>query len=321
MDNTDKDVAGVAAITLAFAKLGWTLRERGRIDYGIDADVEIKKNGEYQNKHIALQIKSGESYLKIKKDGFISFIVNDWHYKYWLKSDRPVLIMFYDIDNNSIIWEQVSLSKLNKTKKSNHLIEISPLKLLTPDSKVELEDILSTYRPFEVFKVDPNCVNFEYSIHCYREIKPVLNDINDDFVIFKKKVNEQIRSLNTPIFLKLFEDFTKRLGLNQDLLYENYCKSHWYISELSVNLFQNEQQGLNDIIESNKTILKNHITLWDSNAKDYSKLFNPNIPPEFQRAVKRLLFRINEYISMLTIVIDTQNSIQGKLNNRLRYEI
>ena len=73
MDYIDKDIAGVGGVMTAFAKIGWTLRERGRIDHGIDADVEMKIDGEYQSKHIALQIKSGGSYLKTKKNGKISF--------------------------------------------------------------------------------------------------------------------------------------------------------------------------------------------------------------------------------------------------------
>lgn|SRR5574344_82185 len=308
MDNIDKDIAGVAGVTLAFSKFGWTLRERGRIDYGIDADVEIKTNSEYQSKHIAVQIKSGESYLKVKENGKISFSIDEWHYKYWLKSDRPVLIVFYDIDNNDVIWEQVCISNLQSSTK-NHIIEIEPTKKITANSKEELESILSNYRPFEVFEVDPDCVNFEYSIHCYSEVKTVLDEINNDFANFRLKVNAQIASPNTRILTKLFIDFTKKYTLSQELLYENYCKSHWYIAELFMQLHDTEQKELIDIINQNKEILKSHIDIWNNNISDYSKLLNPTIPKKLQEAAKKLIFRIKEYIATLKIIIDIQNSI------------
>jgi hypothetical protein len=44
MDNIDKDRLGVSKISTQFALMGWTLRERMLIDYGIDADVEQKEN-------------------------------------------------------------------------------------------------------------------------------------------------------------------------------------------------------------------------------------------------------------------------------------
>lgn len=309
MDNNDKDLAGVGATMTAFAKIGWALRERGRIDYGIDADVEVKSDEKYQNKHIALQIKSGDSYLKVKKNGKISFSVDEWHYKYWLKSDRPVLILFYDIDNNIIIWEQVCLSNL-KLGKTNHIIEINPSRQLTEDSKVELESIISNYQPFESFKIDPDCVNFDYSIHCYREIKTVLDSINNNFAYFRKKVNEQFGSTapNTEILIKLFNDFTARLTSDQNLLYENYCKSHWYIEELPEKLNSSEKKELDEIINSNKNIIHGHIRIWSENASAYANLNHPNIPPKLQRAANNLVFRINEYIGMFNIIIETQSS-------------
>lgn len=312
MDNTDKDVAGVGGVMTAFAKIGWTLRERGRIDYGIDADVEVKKNEEYQNKHIALQIKSGDSFLKVKKNGKISFSIDDWHYKYWLKSDRPVLIVFYDIDNNVVVWEHICLSKL-KMAKTNHIIEIEPSKQLTIDSKEELEGIISNHTPFEIFTMDADCINFDYSIYCFREINTVLNALNDDFGKFRKQTNVQSYSPNSQILIKLFNDFTKKLILHQELFYENSSKSHWYIDELAQILPETEKEELYSIITKHKGELLKHVQVWTGNAKEYASLNHPNIPSDLQRAANNLVFRIKEYIATLSVIIDTQNSIQNKL--------
>lgn len=314
MDNIDKDILGVNAVSTAFAKMGWTLRERGRIDYGIDADVEVKSDGKYQNKHIALQIKSGDSYLKVKKNGKISYSVDEWHYKYWLKSDRPVLILFYDIDKDVIIWEHVCLSNL-KLAKSNHIIEIEPSKQLTINSKDELDGIISNYQPFEDFEIDSDCVNFEYSIYCYKEIEIVLESIISNIRYFRNKINAQTLTSkpNTNILIKLFKDFTRRLSTDLDLTYENYCKSYWYIDKLTANLNHFEKNDLNDIIDLNIKSVQDNIRIFTGMGRDFAIMIHANIPFKLQQAAKNLIFRINEHISMMEIIIDTQNSIQNKL--------
>ena len=313
LDNIDKDILGVSTITSAFARMGWTLRERGRIDYGIDADVEVKESSEFQNKHFALQIKSGNSFLKEKKNGLISFSLDAWHYKYWLKSDRPVLILFYDIDRDCVIWEYVSLSRLQKIKKK-HLIEISPLKKLTIQSKEELEDIISNYKPFENQRVQDECVNFEYSIFAYRQINNILKDINSDFTRFREEFNEQAKSLNILMLIHLIDTFNKQISSNQDLVYENYSKSHWYLNEMTENIPNAEKPILEETINKNKQIVDDHIRIWSENVEGYSKLIHPNIPNDLQRATKKLVFRLKEYVAILNAIRDIQNAIISKIS-------
>ena len=313
LDNIDKDILGVSTITSAFARIGWTLRERGRIDYGIDADVEVKESSEFQNKHFALQIKSGDSFFKEKKNGLISFYIDAWHYKYWLKSDRPVLILFYDIDRDCIIWEHVSLSRLQKTKKK-HLIEISPLKKLTIQSKVELEDIISNYKPFEDIRVQNECVNFEYSIFSYSQINNILKDINSDFARFREEFNEQSKGLNTIMLIHLIDTFNKQISSNQDIVYENYSKSHWYLNEITENISEAEKPILEETINKNMQIIDVHIRIWSENILGYSKLIHPNIPNDLQRATKKIIFRLKEYVTILNVIRDIQNTIISKIS-------
>lgn len=101
-------------------------REREHTDMGIDADVEQKVGNTLTSQHIALQIKSGQSYLKENKNGKIYFYIDSWHYKYWLQSDRPVLILFYDDILDRVIWEQVCLTHLNRVSESKTRITITP---------------------------------------------------------------------------------------------------------------------------------------------------------------------------------------------------
>lgn len=63
--NTER--LGVSAIEHQFQRMGWVFREREHTDMGIDADVEQKVGNTLTSQHIALQIKSGQSYLKENK--------------------------------------------------------------------------------------------------------------------------------------------------------------------------------------------------------------------------------------------------------------
>jgi Domain of unknown function (DUF4365) len=60
---------GVRMVADAVAdKLGWIFREQSHADLGIDAHVEIIKDGRGTGRLIALQIKSGPSWFRQKTD-------------------------------------------------------------------------------------------------------------------------------------------------------------------------------------------------------------------------------------------------------------
>jgi len=197
--------------------MGWTLRERGRIDYGIDADVEQKENSSFTNKHIALQIKSGDSYVKNKdSNGNVVFYIDEWHYKYWLQSDRPVIILFYDTEKDAIIWDQICLSKIKDTPKY-HKIEVNPGKILSACSKPELEDLIYNHKPHTFFPIKDEYLNVDYSIHCFAEANESLDVINSEFALFRTNINKQIINPNSSILSALFDKFGKQITLNADL--------------------------------------------------------------------------------------------------------
>jgi len=316
MDNIDKDLIGVSKITEQFARMGWTLRERGRIDYGIDADVEQKENSSFTNKHIALQIKSGDSYVKNKDPNEnVVFYIDEWHYKYWLQSDRPVIILFYDIKKDAIIWDQVCLSKIKNTPK-NHKIYLNPRKLLSAESKPELEDLIYNHKPHTFFPIKDEYLNFEYSIHCFTESIENLNKINIEFALFMAKINKQISKPNSQVLSALFDKFGKQIALNSDFVYEYFCKAHWYIDRLATRIDTSQTKELLKIVSDSRFNLKTHIEIWSNNKADFSKLFHPNVPKEVQRNVSRFISHIDEYRALLKLITATQLSIENKIKSR-----
>lgn len=318
MSTAHTEREGLHHIASLFESLGWNFRETSNTDIGIDADVEMPNKENGSSKHIALQIKSGPSYLKEKKNGLISYSIDKWHYEYWLKSDRPVLIVFYDKENSKVLWEHVCLSNLEKAKK-NYIIEISPNKVIETNCIDELRNIISTHKPFEVYEVDKDCVNFEYSIHCTQEINKVLQDLADDLDYFRKQLNMQIDRMvsgidTTLIITKLFSNTVSKFSLFRELFYENCCKSHWYLDELTRTLPKSLKDDLYAIIEKNKTTFVYNIQIWTQLYDDVQKVSSaPGLPSKLKQEAKKLQFELLESIALLRIIIDTQYTIQVKL--------
>lgn len=108
---------GVSAVQLVFAELGFIFREQPIEDYGIDAHIEMVDDGKASGKLIALQIKSGESFLKEKTNDSIVFRGKLEHLLYWLSHSLPVMVIIYDPTNKVVYWQIVSKYIAQKTKK------------------------------------------------------------------------------------------------------------------------------------------------------------------------------------------------------------
>lgn len=87
-------------------ELGWILRPNHQEnDFGIDAYIDIITNGYITGKSIAIQIKSGESYLKELDNNYWKFNGDLKHLNYYLNQDFPVLIVLIDLKNEIAYWE------------------------------------------------------------------------------------------------------------------------------------------------------------------------------------------------------------------------
>jgi len=114
-DKTER--IGVNAVeSIVLKELGWIFREQPTSDYGIDCHTEITEDNP-TGRLIALQIKSGKSYLIEKtKTGFI-FRGEPRHLDYWRRHSLPVIVVLYDPATEKAYWQAVTLKTVTALKK------------------------------------------------------------------------------------------------------------------------------------------------------------------------------------------------------------
>lgn len=98
---------GVLAVAETIARLGLIWRENPMADVGIDGQVEYVDNDGYATgRMIAVQIKSGESYLK-EKEGAWVFYPENKHKFYWERFPLPVIVILHDPISDQSYWRDV----------------------------------------------------------------------------------------------------------------------------------------------------------------------------------------------------------------------
>lgn len=314
-----KDITGrkgVAAADTLFTELGWVFRERPILDYGIDADVEQVINSEPTSKHIALQIKSGESYCKENRNGRIVFSFDEWHYKYWLDSDRPVVILFFEPSNNLIYWQQVRMANLTKVN-GRHRIEVETTHVLSNTSVEELNQIISTHSKLNLLQgLDPDCVNLEFSISCLQELNSSIKGFVDDIYSFRKNLETQFQTPNDSILCSLFNTLRIKVTGHIDTDYNYLHKSSWYLVELAKEIDLIAKDLYLQTIEKNKKCVEMNIAIWKQNISFFSKLLCPVIPSKVQSAVKKCIIKIEDYISILEYSLADWETCKTIINQR-----
>ena len=96
---------------------GWLFREQPINDVGIDAHIEFIDSSGKPKQLLALQIKSGESWFKEKKDGCIVFRdINERQYTYWTTNSLPCIVVLYNPNDNCCIWQKLTADTIEKTK-------------------------------------------------------------------------------------------------------------------------------------------------------------------------------------------------------------
>jgi hypothetical protein len=98
-------------------ELCWIFRDQPRRDYGIDAIVEIVENEETKGQLLALQIKSGSSWLKEQNLNYIIFRSNKEHLSYWKEYPIPLIIVLHDPKTNNAYWQIVNEQTIIETEK------------------------------------------------------------------------------------------------------------------------------------------------------------------------------------------------------------
>ena len=119
-ESDDLGEIGVAAINLIVRKdMGWIFRQQTVSDRGIDAEIEIlDADGDATGRLIALQIKTGPSFLtKQTETGFV-FRGKNRHLSYWRRHSLPVVLVLHDPDANLSYWQYVEEKNVQKTDKA-----------------------------------------------------------------------------------------------------------------------------------------------------------------------------------------------------------
>ncbi len=75
-------------------------------DIGIDGVIEFVKDGEATGRLLAIQVKSGDSYVAPGKDRFIVH-VDEAHLNYWQNYNLPVVLVCYSPSQKLAAWQDI----------------------------------------------------------------------------------------------------------------------------------------------------------------------------------------------------------------------
>ena len=95
----------------------WMFREQPVNDIGIDAHIEFVDSSGKPKQLLALQIKTGESWFKEQKDNCVVFRdINERQYNYWTMNSLPCIVVLYNPDDNTCIWQKLTTETIERTK-------------------------------------------------------------------------------------------------------------------------------------------------------------------------------------------------------------
>lgn len=98
------------------ARNSWMFREQPVDDVGIDAHMELMESSGEAKQLLALQIKSGTSWFKEKKNDYIIFRdINERQYNYWTTNSLPCIVVLYNPDDSMCIWQKLTTETVEKT--------------------------------------------------------------------------------------------------------------------------------------------------------------------------------------------------------------
>ena len=109
LDTESKERVLVGNVISTVALAGQICREFNVSDHGIDAEIEFKDdNGEATGKKLYLQLKSGDSYLRERKqdDEEIFTIKKERHARYWMQQAFPVMLVIRNSEGE-IRWMEI----------------------------------------------------------------------------------------------------------------------------------------------------------------------------------------------------------------------
>ena len=164
--------------------MGWIFREQMQVDVGIDGIIEQSENGNPTGNFIAVQVKSGEEALYESKKGFTYYISNV-HYEYWLNLSMPIIIIYYNPDNEKLYWKSMNKTTVSKTRKQ-WKIEIPKRFIFSTKTKDKLTKIINTHKVKRQYVENSDEVTFFDIL----ESGEYINDVGDSMDYMLKAMDD-----------------------------------------------------------------------------------------------------------------------------------
>lgn len=177
-----KERMGVHELALAVAReFNWIFREQPISDVGIDGHIELVTHEKALGKLIAVQVKTGDSYLQKTSEGLV-FYGDNKHLDYWMNHSLPVLVVVYSIEEKSLRWVDIRADNTERTSKR--------WKVVFPEDNKFNQD--SLHKLLAVFDRAPRAIEFEKATSIARQEQPgldghvssIVNDIAADLQIY-----------------------------------------------------------------------------------------------------------------------------------------
>lgn len=136
----------------------WMFREQPVDDVGVDAHMELVELSGKPKQLLALQIKSGASWFKEKKDDYIIFRkIDDRQFNYWTTNSLPCILVLYNPDDGMCIWQKLTTETIEKTnhgKGKGFFVKV-------PVSQIFLND-LSNKELISFTKLPEHIINYNF---------------------------------------------------------------------------------------------------------------------------------------------------------------
>ncbi|MCY2981162.1 MAG: DUF4365 domain-containing protein [Planctomycetota bacterium] len=137
LPNYFQERQGVLRVSRILNDAGLVFRETSNADIGIDGHVEfVNSEGKATGAIVAVQIKSGTSYLKGEQSAW-TFYAEDKHIHYWEMYPLPVVLIIHDPVSDTVYWDDVRLTLRSDQHKALPLL-IPKANVLLPDNAAEL---------------------------------------------------------------------------------------------------------------------------------------------------------------------------------------
>lgn len=209
-----KQQLGISAFnTFSVKEFGWIFREQPILDCGIDATLEQVENDNPTGKMIGVQIKTGRGNVYRDRNNNWVYYMSHVHHDYWLSYSLPVIIVFYDDEEDTLFWKPIIKSQIEETI-DRYKITFSTSDICNVSMKAELEKTINYYSPSLLTSVNVKNWNIsevkEYVEELFLHTQEIIKNLRFDIEQFGNNYERIISNgsvalhANTSNFIKAF---------------------------------------------------------------------------------------------------------------------